>query len=91
MDVVGHKGITVELDAWPVELGFGQDACTKLTDTFLGGEDELSSKCLGNHMVGDRWVDIAGVTDLLTDRSVHLSTEAGYLPGLRQRLFRYLE
>ena len=64
MDVVGHERIAIKLDGRPVKLCFGQDACAQFTDTFLWRKDELAPKCLRYDMIRNRWVDIAGVTDL---------------------------
>ena len=66
MDMVGHESVTIELYAWPVKLCFGQDAGAEFTNTFLWSKDELSSKCFGDDMVGDRWVYIASVAYLRT-------------------------
>ena len=80
MDMVGHECIAIESDVWRVELGFGQDAGTELTDTFLGSKNKLAAECLGDDMVGDRWVYVASMTDLCIGRDVHLRKRAGILP-----------
>ncbi len=53
MNMVGHEGVAIELDFWPIELSFCQDASAKLSNTVFRYKEEVSSKCLADHMVGD--------------------------------------
>ena len=81
MDMIRHEGIAIEVDAWPVELCLRQDSGTEFTDALLGSKDKLPPKGLGDDMVGDGRVNVAGVADLLAGRRFHLSTGAKCLPS----------
>ena len=63
-----------------LSCAFAKTPAQSLTDALLGSKDKLSPKGLGDDMVGDRRVNVAGMADLLAGRRLHLSTGAKCLP-----------